>query len=99
MADRVASHYSENLDLAGLIARHLRSAGRDLQTLNTADLATVDEFHIRGRKATLELAEKMNLNADSNVLDIGSGLGGTARTLAEATSPASAGMSAASYRK
>ena len=83
MADRVASHYSENLDLAGVIAKHLRSAGKDFQTATTTDLATVDEFHIRGRKATLELAEKMNLHADSNVLDIGSGLGGPARTLAE----------------
>jgi cyclopropane fatty-acyl-phospholipid synthase-like methyltransferase len=83
MADRVASHYSENLELAGLIAKHLRSAGKDFQRLTTTDLATVDEFHIRGRKATLELAEKMNLAADSNVLDIGSGLGGPARTLAE----------------
>jgi ubiquinone/menaquinone biosynthesis C-methylase UbiE len=83
MAERVASHYSENLELAGVIAQHLQSAGKDFQKLTTTDLATVDEFHIRGRKATLELADKMNLNADSNVLDIGSGLGGPARTLAE----------------
>jgi cyclopropane fatty-acyl-phospholipid synthase-like methyltransferase len=83
MADRVESHYSENLDLADAIAQNLQSAGRDLNKLTTADLATVDEFHIRGRKATLELAAQMNLNADSQVLDIGSGLGGPARTLAE----------------
>jgi cyclopropane fatty-acyl-phospholipid synthase-like methyltransferase len=31
----------------------------------------------------MELAAQMNLNADSHVLDIGSGLGGPARTLAE----------------
>jgi ubiquinone/menaquinone biosynthesis C-methylase UbiE len=83
MADRVASHYSENLELADVITQYLRSAGKDLKKLTTADLATVDEFHIRGRKATLELASQMNLNADSYVLDIGSGLGGPARTLAE----------------
>jgi ubiquinone/menaquinone biosynthesis C-methylase UbiE len=83
MADRVASHYSENFELADVIAQNLQSARRDLNKLTTADLATVDEFHIRGRKATLELAAQMNLNADSHVLDIGSGLGGTARTLAE----------------
>ena len=59
MADRVASHYSENLELADVIAQNLRSAGRDLKKLTTTDLATVDEFHIRGRKATLELAEQM----------------------------------------
>jgi ubiquinone/menaquinone biosynthesis C-methylase UbiE len=83
MAERVASHYSENLELAHAIAENLESAGRDLNKLTTHDLATVDEFHIRGRKATLELAAKMNLNAASHVLDIGSGLGGPARTLAE----------------
>jgi ubiquinone/menaquinone biosynthesis C-methylase UbiE len=83
MTDRIASHYSENLELADVIAQSLQSAGRDLNRLTTADLATVDEFHIRGRKATLELAAQMNLNTDSHVLDIGSGLGGPARTLAE----------------
>jgi ubiquinone/menaquinone biosynthesis C-methylase UbiE len=84
MADRVSSHYSEDLKLADAIAEKLRSAGKDLNKLKTADLAAVDEFHIRGRKATLELGEKMILNAQSHVLDIGSGLGGPARTLAEA---------------
>jgi len=84
MADRVASHYSEDLKLADAIVDKLRSAGKDLNKLTTADLAAVDEFHIRGRKATLELGEKMNLNGRSHILDIGSGLGGPARTLAEA---------------
>ena len=60
MADRVANHYSENLELADVIAQNLQSTGRDLNKLTTADLATVDEFHIRGRKATLELASQMN---------------------------------------
>ena len=83
MADRVASHYSENLKLADVIAQNLQSAGRDFNKLTTADLATVDEFHIRGRKATLELAAQMNLDTNSHVLDIGSGLGGPARTVAE----------------
>lgn len=83
MVDHVARHYSENLELADVITQSLRNAGKDLNKLTTTNLAMVDEFHIRGRKATLELAAKMNLNADSRVLDIGSGLGGPARTLAE----------------
>jgi len=83
MADQVAKHYSESVELADAIAERLRSAGKDLKRLTTADLGIVDEFHIRGRKATLELGEKMRLNARSHVLDIGSGLGGPGRTLAE----------------
>ncbi len=84
MTDKVAAHYGRSGDLAEAIAERLRRAGKDLNALTTADLAGIDEFHIRGRKATLELAGRMNLQPDSRVLDIGSGLGGPARTLAEA---------------
>jgi ubiquinone/menaquinone biosynthesis C-methylase UbiE len=83
MADQVTRHYTENVGLADAISEKLRSIGKDVNRLTTADLAIVDEFHIRGRKATLELGSKMNLKARSQVLDIGSGLGGPARTLAE----------------
>jgi ubiquinone/menaquinone biosynthesis C-methylase UbiE len=83
MSDTVASHYAGGGDLASAIAESLQAAGRDIDRLTTADLGPVDEFHIRGRKATLELAEALNLGPKSHVLDIGSGLGGPARTLAE----------------
>jgi len=83
MIEEVAAHYSCGGGLAEKIAESLRSAGKDLNELKATDLSTVDEFHIRGRKATLELAEQMKLSEDSCVLDIGSGLGGPARTLAE----------------
>ena len=83
MIEEVAAHYSGGGGLAEKIAESLRSAGKDLNELKATDLSTVDEFHIRGRKATLELAEQMKLSEDSCVLDIGSGLGGPARTLAE----------------
>ncbi len=83
MQDRVASHYSENLNLSDTIAKTLVAGGKNLEALTTADLATVDEFHIRGRKATLELAAQMKLSATSHALDIGSGLGGPARIVAE----------------
>lgn len=83
MSNDVASHYAGRGDLATAIAESLGKAGKDTTHLSTADLGTVDEFHIRGRKATQELAQLMNLSAGSYVLDIGSGLGGPARTLAE----------------
>ena len=83
MMDQVTAHYCGGGGLADAIAESLRSGGKDLTELKTVDLATVDEFHIRGRKATLELAGHMMLSENSCVLDIGSGLGGPARTLAE----------------
>ncbi len=84
MSQGVAKHYSDSDALADSIAASLRSAGIDPESATTADLAGVDEFHIRGRAATLALGEAMGLSADISVLDIGCGLGGAARALAEA---------------
>jgi ubiquinone/menaquinone biosynthesis C-methylase UbiE len=83
MIDQVVNHYAGDGDIVGAIAESLRKAGKDTAKLSAADLGTVDEFHIRGRQATLELARSLNLNPESHVIDIGSGLGGPARTLAE----------------
>jgi len=83
MTDPVVAHYSGGASLVAVIAENLRGAGKELAALRTSDLVRFDEIHIRGRKATLELAQQMNLDENSRVLDIGSGLGGPARTLAE----------------
>ena len=83
MGDSIAQHYSAGDNLIELVAGRLKDEGKELTGLKTSDLAAIDEFHIRGRKATLELARRMNLDASDHVLDIGSGLGGPARTLAE----------------
>ena len=83
MSSNVEEHYTGQGNLADRIADSLTRAGKDLSTLSTADLASIDEFHVRGRPATLEIAEQMDLAENSHVLDIGSGLGGPARTLAE----------------
>ena len=61
----------------------LSAAGVDLEGISTTALAPVDEFHIRGRTATLEIAESLSVDEGSAVLDIGSALGGPARTVAE----------------
>ena len=83
MIEKVSAHYSSGGDLAEKIAEGLQSAGKNLKDLKTVDLSAVDEFHFRGREATLQLAEQMKLSKNACVLDIGSGLGGPARTLAE----------------
>ena len=56
--------------------------GKDLARLKPEDLAPVDEFHIRGREATVELAQRASLKPGALVLDVGCGLGGSARYLA-----------------
>ena len=58
-------------------------AGKDVSSAMIDDLAQIDEFHTRGRESTLEVAELAGLKASDLVLDVGCGLGGTARYLAE----------------
>lgn len=73
-------HYGRG-DLGGAILAGLRSAGKDPDALTPDDLAPVDQFHIRGKEATLELARLAGLQRGMRVLDVGGGLGGPARTL------------------
>ncbi len=84
MSQDVASHYADADSLAESIAAALRAAGIDPASASTATLAGVDEFHIGGRDATLALARSLEVGAGTEVLDVGSGLGGAARTVAEA---------------
>jgi ubiquinone/menaquinone biosynthesis C-methylase UbiE len=79
--DTVAGHYGVGGILSSIQAA-LAAAGKSLETLTPADLAPVDAFHIRGREATLELAGRAGLGPGQRVLDVGCGLGGSARHLA-----------------
>ena len=81
MSERVARHY-EKANIVAAIERGLRAAGKDPANLEPADLASIDEFHVRGRAATKELAERLGADATMHVLDVGSGLGGPSRLLA-----------------
>ena len=78
----VERHYSA-ANVEQSILEALRAMGKDIDALRPADLAPVDEFHIRGREATEELAALAGVQPHWRVLDVGSGLGGSARYLAE----------------
>lgn len=79
--EAIQTHYTRS-DLGNLILAALEKAGKDVNRLTPEDLAPVDEFHIRGRAATLELARAAGLDSTKRVLDVGSGVGGTSRCLA-----------------
>lgn len=81
-AETLNAHYGRG-DLGAGILEALRSAGHDPEHLTPEALAPVDQFHIGGRDATLALARLAGVEATTRVLDLGGGLGGPARTLAQ----------------
>lgn len=74
----------EVLTKLGLGAPDDDNAGGDDNTgpLDPGALAGVDEFHLGGRAATTALLADLDLGPDDRVLDVGSGIGGAARTMA-----------------
>jgi ubiquinone/menaquinone biosynthesis C-methylase UbiE len=78
----VATHYTRG-NLAAAILAGLKALGKDTINVTLDDLAPVDEFHIRGRAATAELAQQLMISPEQHVLDVGSGLGGASRYLAQ----------------
>jgi SAM-dependent methyltransferase len=78
----IERHYTKGGLTERLLAA-LTAAGKDIDRLTSDDLTAVDEFHSRRRLATEELADMLAPRPGQTLLDIGSGLGGPSRYLAE----------------
>lgn len=82
MSEGITAHYSR-----GSLLQRLEDALRedridpDHPTLD--DLAPYDHFHGRGLEATREIANQLEVAATDHLLDVGSGLGGPARYMAD----------------
>lgn len=74
----VASHYTHG-GLLDAITAGVEKLGKTRDTISIDDLSLVDEFHIGGRVATESFLDRVGLNADDYVLDVGCGLGGASR--------------------
>ncbi len=80
----IATHYAAP-GLLPKITQGLAALGQTPESVHLDDLAPLDEFHMRGAAATAELIELLGVDPSAHVLDVGSGLGGPARRLADAT--------------
>jgi SAM-dependent methyltransferase len=70
-------------DVFAQILDAMKVAGIDPEKLTVQQLAPVDHFHARGLPATKDLADVLPIRAGDRLVDIGCGLGGPARYLAE----------------
>jgi len=81
--EKAIADYWGTGDVYALIVAALQKMSKPLDTLSVEDLAPVDHFHARGFPATIELADRLPIEAGQHILDIGCGLGGPARYIAK----------------
>jgi SAM-dependent methyltransferase len=79
---KVAEFYAPP-DLKERVVEALRAAGRDASNTTVADLASFDQSHVMGAIPNERLAAKLGIRPEDHGLDVGAGMGGPARLLAE----------------
>ena len=80
--DRIETHYTHG-DLLARILTALEDAGHDSEMLSPDTLAPLDHLHTGGLASTKAQAEAVGFSSDDHILDLGSGIGGPARYLAD----------------
>ena len=78
----ISDHWGTG-DVYGLIMRAMEAASISLDTVTVEQMAAVDHFHARGFPATVELTDALPIEAGLHIVDIGCGLGGPVRYLAD----------------
>jgi len=78
----ISDHYRGG-DLLERLKAALIEDGVDPRAPTLAALAPYDHFHSRGLEATAELADGAPIGPDDHILDMGAGMGGPARYMAD----------------
>ncbi len=84
MADNhaISEHWGTG-DVFARILQAMEAAGIAPEMATMEQLAPVDHFHARGFPATIELGDRLPIESGHHLVDIGCGIGGPARYLAE----------------
>ena len=77
----ISQHYAHG-SLLNAIQNAIPKLGKTVENITIDDLGPVDEFHIGGRIATNNLLEQLNFSEKDHILDVGCGLGGASRYIA-----------------
>lgn len=78
----ISDHWGTG-DVYGRILTAMQAAGLSPDSVTVEQLAPVDHFHARGLAATIDLADALPVRAGDHLVDIGCGIGGPARYLAQ----------------
>jgi SAM-dependent methyltransferase len=80
--NKIADHWGKG-DVFGRIMEAMKAASIPPESATVDQMAPVDHLHARGFAATVELADALPIREGQHIVDIGCGIGGPARYLAE----------------
>lgn len=80
--DQAVSESYFHGNLLNAIQASIGKLGKTVDSVTVEDLGPVDEFHIGGRSATKSFLDQLNFSDQDHILDVGSGLGGATRFVA-----------------
>ena len=81
--DQAVSESYWHGNLLNAIQASVERLGKTIDRVTVEDLGPVDEFHIGGRQATKSFLDQLNFSKQDHILDVGCGLGGASRFVAD----------------
>jgi SAM-dependent methyltransferase len=79
--EKVSEHYTHG-NLLNAVKIGIEQLGKTSSSITVEDLAPLDEFHIGGRQASEFFFDQLDFSADDQLVDVGCGLGGASRFVA-----------------